>query len=83
MGKASNLSHQLHLCRDYGTRQNNFLLKTSIRWHKSVRVETVRSGLQKLLDTYEVDEFIFTCDVYDTAKRLDSFTQLMQVKPGN
>ncbi|WP_228253268.1 hypothetical protein, partial [Acinetobacter baumannii] len=24
------------------------------------------SGLQKLLDTYEVDEFIFTCDVYDT-----------------
>ncbi|MDO7429363.1 LLM class flavin-dependent oxidoreductase [Acinetobacter baumannii] len=46
-------------------------------------VETVRSGLKKLLDTYEVDEFIFTCDVYDTAKRLDSFTQLMQVKSGN
>lgn len=46
-------------------------------------VETVRSGLQKLLDTYEVDEFIFTCDVYDTVKRLDSFTQLMQVKSGN
>lgn len=43
-------------------------------------VETVRSGLQKLLATYDVDEFIFTCDVYDTAKRLESFTQLMNVK---
>ena len=38
-GKASNLSHQLYLCRDYGTRQNNFLLKTSIRWHKSVQLK--------------------------------------------
>lgn len=43
-------------------------------------VETVRTGLQKLLTTYDVDEFIFTCDIYDTAKRLDSFTQLMNVK---
>jgi hypothetical protein len=43
-------------------------------------VDTVRSGLQKLLATYDVDEFIFTCDVYDTAKRLESFTQLMNVK---
>lgn len=38
-GKVLNLSHQLHLCRDYGTRQNNFLLKTSIRWHKSVQLK--------------------------------------------
>lgn len=38
-GKVSNLSHQLHLCRDYGTRQNNCLLKTSIRWHKSVQLK--------------------------------------------
>lgn len=45
--------------------------------------ETVRSGLEKLLATYEVDEFIFTCDVYDTNKRLDSFTQLMQLKSNN
>ena len=46
-------------------------------------VDTVRSGLQKLLATYDVDEFIFTCDVYDTAKRLESFTQLMNVKTGH
>lgn len=27
---------------------------------------TVKAGLEQLLSRYEVDEFIFTCDVYDT-----------------
>ena len=43
-------------------------------------IETVQAGLQKLLNNYDVDEFIFTCDIYDTQQRLDSFTRLMQTK---
>ena len=28
----------------------------------------------------DVDEFIFTCDIYDTDKRLQSFARLMDIK---
>lgn len=42
--------------------------------------QTVKAGLEKLLQDYDVDEFIFTCDVYDPEKRLDSFELLMQLK---
>ncbi|AOA58446.1 LLM class flavin-dependent oxidoreductase [Acinetobacter larvae] len=41
---------------------------------------TVKAGLAQLQETYQVDEFIFTCDVYDPAKRLSSFERLMQLK---
>ncbi len=41
---------------------------------------TVEAGLEQLLSRYEVDEFIFTCDVYDTEKRLQNFDYLMQLK---
>ena len=43
-------------------------------------VSTVKAGLQDLLAQYEVDEFIFTCDIYDTQKRLENFNLLMQIK---
>lgn len=42
--------------------------------------ETVKAGLEQLLKNVEVDEFIFTCDIYDTQKRLDNFDYLMQIK---
>ena len=42
--------------------------------------ETVRAGLEDLLKTYEVDEFIFTCDIYDTEKRIENFELLMNLK---
>lgn len=42
--------------------------------------ETVKAGLANLLTQYDVDEFIFTCDIYDTEKRLDNFTHLMNLK---
>ncbi len=42
--------------------------------------ETVKRGLQDLLDKTQVDEFIFTCDIYDTAKRLENFSLLMDIK---
>ena len=41
---------------------------------------TVKAGLEKLLEKYDVDEFIFTCDIYDTDKRLQSFARLMDIK---
>lgn len=41
---------------------------------------TVQAGLEQLLKDYQVDEFIFTCDVYDCNKRLESFQRLMQLK---
>lgn len=41
---------------------------------------TVKAGLEQLLEKYEVDEFIFTCDIYDTEKRLQNFELLMQIK---
>lgn len=41
---------------------------------------TVKQGLENLLEQYEVDEFIFTCDIYDTQKRLDNFSLLMNIK---
>jgi len=44
--------------------------------------ETVKAGLEALLAKYDVDEFIFTCDIYDTEKRLHNFELLMQIKNG-
>ena len=44
--------------------------------------ETVKAGLESLLAKYDVDEFIFTCDIYDTDKRLHNFELLMQIKNG-
>lgn len=44
--------------------------------------ETVKAGLESLLARYDVDEFIFTCDIYDTDKRLHNFELLMQLKNG-
>ncbi|KGT46081.1 LLM class flavin-dependent oxidoreductase [Acinetobacter sp. HR7] len=43
---------------------------------------TVKAGLEQLLEKYEIDEFIFTCDIYDTEKRLRNFELLMQIKQG-
>lgn len=43
-------------------------------------VQTVKEGLEDLLKTYQVDEFIFTCDIYDTEKRLKNFSHLMDIK---
>lgn len=42
--------------------------------------ETVKAGLNRLLQQYEIDEFIFTCDIYDTQKRIQNFEYLMQIK---
>jgi len=42
--------------------------------------ETVKAGLENLLENYNVDEFIFTCDIYDTNKRLENFELLMNIK---
>ncbi|ENW04089.1 LLM class flavin-dependent oxidoreductase [Acinetobacter beijerinckii] len=42
--------------------------------------ETVKSGLNQIAAQYDVDEFIFTCDIYDTEKRLDNFSLLMDIK---
>ena len=42
--------------------------------------ETVKAGLEKLLEKYNVDEFIFTCDIYDTDKRIQNFELLMEIK---
>ena len=42
--------------------------------------QTVKTGLEQLLEKYAVDEFIFTCDIYDTQKRLENFSHLMQLK---
>ncbi|MCL6248539.1 LLM class flavin-dependent oxidoreductase [Acinetobacter sp. ANC 4945] len=41
---------------------------------------TVQAGLENLLTKYDVDEFIFTCDIYDTDKRIENFERLMQIK---
>lgn len=43
-------------------------------------VKTVQHGLQQLAERLAVDEFIFTCDIYDMQKRLDNFQYLMQMK---
>lgn len=42
--------------------------------------EMVAKSLAKLLERYDVDEFIFTCDIYDIDKRLNNFDLLMQIK---
>lgn len=41
---------------------------------------TVKAGLENLLSRYDVDEFIFTCDIYDTQKRLENFERLMHIR---
>ena len=41
---------------------------------------TIKAGLEGLLEKYDVDEFIFTCDIYDTDKRIENFERLMQIK---
>ena len=41
---------------------------------------TVKNGLEQLLKKYDVDEFIFTCDIYDTDKRLENFERLIHLK---
>ena len=43
-------------------------------------IETVKAGLEKILVQYNVDEFIFTCDIYDTDKRLENFEHLIHLK---
>ena len=43
-------------------------------------IETVKAGLEKILAQYNVDEFIFTCDIYDTDKRLENFEHLIHLK---
>lgn len=42
--------------------------------------DTVKAGLNEIATQYDVDEFIFTCDIYDTQKRLDNFSLLMDLK---
>ena len=42
--------------------------------------DTVQAGLSKIIQQYDVDEFIFTFDIYDTLKRLDNFSLLMEIK---
>lgn len=42
--------------------------------------ETVKTGLNKIANQYDIDEFIFTCDIYDTQKRLENFSLLMDIK---
>lgn len=42
--------------------------------------QTVKNGLEKLLCQFDVDEFIFTCDIYDTDKRLENFDHLIHLK---
>ena len=42
-------------------------------------VQTVRKGLQELLERTQADEFIFTCDIYDKQKRLENFKLLMDI----
>lgn len=41
---------------------------------------SVQQGLEQLLQRYAVDEFIFTCDIFDTEKRLNNFRYLMEIK---
>ena len=41
---------------------------------------TVKAGLEKITAQYDMDEFIFTCDIYDTQKRLNNFSLLMDIK---
>lgn len=45
--------------------------------------QTVKAGLQRLLERYDVDEFIFTCDIYEPELRLKNFELLMQIRNGN
>ena len=63
-------------------------------WHPSEKVgvdnflalakvgspHTVKTELTELLARTQADELIFTCDVYDPQKRLESFSKLMELK---
>ena len=42
--------------------------------------ETVKRGLENLAQQHQIDEFIFTCDIYDTNKRIANFEHLMMIK---
>ena len=42
--------------------------------------ETVKAGLEQLLQRYDVDEFIFTCDIFDTKLRIRNFELLKQIQ---
>ena len=42
--------------------------------------ETVKAGLEQILKQFNVDEFIFTCDIYDTQQRINNFKYLMEIK---
>lgn len=41
---------------------------------------TVKAGLEQLLQRYDIDEFIFTCDIYDTELRIRNFEYLKQIQ---
>lgn len=45
--------------------------------------QTVKAGLERLLERYDIDEFIFTCDIYEPELRLKNFELLMQIRNGN
>lgn len=42
--------------------------------------ETVKAGLEQLLQRYNVDEFIFTCDIFNTELRIRNFELLKQIQ---
>lgn len=42
--------------------------------------ETVKAGLEQLLQRYDVDEFIFTCDIFNTELRIRNFELLKQIQ---
>jgi hypothetical protein len=42
--------------------------------------ETVKVGLNKITNQYDVDELTFTCDIYDTQKRLENFNLIKQLR---
>lgn len=42
--------------------------------------ETVKVGLNKIAIQYDVDELTFTCDIYDTQKRLENFSLIKQLR---
>ncbi len=64
----------------YGHLQKKCQLIVFMPWRQIGSKATVKAGLETLLAKYDVDEFIFTCDIYDTEKRLYNFDLLMQIK---
>ncbi len=43
-------------------------------------INSVQQGLIELAERYPINEFIFTCDIYDVQKNLNNFKYLMQIK---